>query len=123
MGSAAGSLTIGKIKKGRGGNFRPFLHDSIEYGAKQSDGAANHDLELFRHAFARVGEAPSDEPSIPTIPPMSYIAVRGKNNPSIESDEHQNAMHTLATKQDFTSDFSSAHFHHEACRTRGNVCR
>ena len=38
---------------------------------------------------------PSCKPSILTIPPMSYIAVRGKGDPNIESGEYQSAMPLL----------------------------
>ena len=35
---------------------------------------------------------PSCKPSILTIPPMSYIAVRGKGDPNIEGGEYQGTM-------------------------------
>lgn len=38
---------------------------------------------------------PSCKPSILTIPPMSYIAVRGKGDPNIEGGEYQGAMPLL----------------------------
>ena len=38
---------------------------------------------------------PSCKPSILTIPPMSYIAVRGKGDPNIEGGEYQSAMPLL----------------------------
>ncbi|WP_294414477.1 GyrI-like domain-containing protein [uncultured Senegalimassilia sp.] len=38
---------------------------------------------------------PSCKPSILTIPPMSYIAVRGKGDPNIEGSEYQSAMPLL----------------------------
>ena len=38
---------------------------------------------------------PSSKPSILTVPPMSYIAVRGKGDPNIEGGEYQSAMPLL----------------------------
>ena len=38
---------------------------------------------------------PSGKPSILTVPPMSYIAVRGKGDPNIEGGEYQSAMPLL----------------------------
>ena len=38
---------------------------------------------------------PSGKPSIVTVPPMSYIVVRGKGNPNIEGGEYQGAMPLL----------------------------
>ena len=38
---------------------------------------------------------PSCKPSILTIPPMSYIAVRGKGDPNIEGGEYQGTMPLL----------------------------
>ena len=38
---------------------------------------------------------PLSKPSIVTVPPMSYIAVRGKGDPNIEGGEYQGAMPLL----------------------------
>ena len=38
---------------------------------------------------------PSGKPSIVTVPPMSYIVVRGKGDPNIEGGEYQGAMPLL----------------------------
>ena len=38
---------------------------------------------------------PSGKPSIVTIPPMNYIAVRGQGNPNIEGGEYQNSLPLL----------------------------
>ena len=38
---------------------------------------------------------PSGKPSILTVPPMSYIAVRGKGDPNIEGGEYQGAVPPL----------------------------
>ena len=35
---------------------------------------------------------PASKPSIVTVPPMSYVAVRGKGDPNTEGGEHQNAL-------------------------------
>ena len=38
---------------------------------------------------------PSGKPSVVTVPPMSYVAVRGKGNPNTEGGEYQNALPLL----------------------------
>ena len=38
---------------------------------------------------------PSGKPSVVTVPPMSYVAVRGKGNPNAEGGEYQNALPLL----------------------------
>ena len=38
---------------------------------------------------------PSSKPSILTVPPMSYIAVRGKGDPNTEGGEYQSAIPLL----------------------------
>ena len=38
---------------------------------------------------------PSGKPSIITVPPMNYIAVRGKGDPNIEGGEYQNTLPLL----------------------------
>ena len=38
---------------------------------------------------------PSGKPSVVTVPPMSYVAVRGKGDPSAEGGEYQNALPLL----------------------------
>lgn len=38
---------------------------------------------------------PSGKPSIVTVPPMSYVAVRGKGDPNTEGGEYQGAMPLL----------------------------
>ena len=38
---------------------------------------------------------PSGKPSIVTVPPMSYVAVRGKGDPNAEGGEYQNALPLL----------------------------
>ena len=38
---------------------------------------------------------PSGKPGVVTVPPMSYVAVRGKGNPNAEGDEYQNALPLL----------------------------
>lgn len=38
---------------------------------------------------------PSVKPSIVTVPPMSYVAVRGKGNPNAEDGEYQSAIPLL----------------------------
>ena len=38
---------------------------------------------------------PSGKPSVVTVPPMSYVAVRGKGNPNAEGGEYQNALPPL----------------------------
>ena len=38
---------------------------------------------------------PASKPSIVTVPPMSYVAVRGKGDPNTEGGEYQNALPLL----------------------------
>ena len=38
---------------------------------------------------------PSGKPSIVTVPPMSYVAVRGKGDPNVEGGEYQSALPLL----------------------------
>ncbi len=38
---------------------------------------------------------PSGKPGVVTVPPMSYVAVRGKGNPNAEGGEYQNALPLL----------------------------
>lgn len=38
---------------------------------------------------------PKKRPEIVTVPPMNYIAVRGKGDPNIEDGEYQAAMSML----------------------------
>lgn len=38
---------------------------------------------------------PSSKPSILTVPPMSYIAVRGKGDPNTEGGEYQSSIPLL----------------------------
>lgn len=38
---------------------------------------------------------PSGKPSVVTVPPMSYVAVRGKGDPNAEGGEYQNALPLL----------------------------
>lgn len=38
---------------------------------------------------------PASKPSIITVPPMSYVAVRGKGDPNTEGGEYQNALPLL----------------------------
>lgn len=38
---------------------------------------------------------PSGKPGVVTVPPVSYVAVRGKGNPNAEGDEYQNALPLL----------------------------
>lgn len=38
---------------------------------------------------------PASRPSIVTVPPMSYVAVRGKGDPNTEGGEYQNALPLL----------------------------
>ena len=38
---------------------------------------------------------PASKPSIVTVPPMSYVAVRGKGDPNAEGGEYQNALPLL----------------------------
>ena len=38
---------------------------------------------------------PASKPSIVTVPPMSYVAVRGKDDPNTEGGEYQNALPLL----------------------------
>ena len=38
---------------------------------------------------------PSAKPSIVTVPPMSYVAVRGKGNPNAEGGEYQKSIPQL----------------------------
>lgn len=38
---------------------------------------------------------PKERPEIVTVPPMNYIAVRGKGDPNIEDGEYQAAMGML----------------------------
>ena len=38
---------------------------------------------------------PSGKPNVVTVPPMSYVAVRGKGDPNAEGGEYQNALPLL----------------------------
>ncbi len=38
---------------------------------------------------------PSGKPGVVTVPPMSYVAVRGKGDPNAEGGEYQNALPLL----------------------------
>ena len=38
---------------------------------------------------------PPDKPGVVTVPPMSYVAVRGKGDPNIEDGEYQSALPLL----------------------------
>lgn len=38
---------------------------------------------------------PSGKPSVVTVPPMSYVAVRGKGNPNAEGGAQQNKLPML----------------------------
>ena len=42
---------------------------------------------------------PKQVPAIVTVPPMNYIAVRGKGNPNDETGEYKEAVGLLCTKK------------------------
>ena len=51
---------------------------------------------------------PKDKPSIVTVPPMNYIAVRGKGDPNAESGEYKETIGLLYPHLRRSAESSSA---------------
>lgn len=100
LGSSNGNRTDVRfcvIISGNGrGVFRSRAHCYIwsDIGGNPSSGRYVAIAYDFKKEFGELYR-PSGKPGVVTVPPMSYVAVRGKGDPNAEGGEYQNALPLL----------------------------